>query len=138
VYRRDPREVQNLFVDPEPAQRVGTPLVPLNLRYAVCRDLAGALAFLHRHDIVVGDTNARTSCFVRPGWRRSCWWTATRFRGSAAVTRQLNALDWDSPEGGTVLTTATDLNNLACSCYGYSTQASKPPHPGNGAAPIQC
>jgi hypothetical protein len=37
---------------------------------------------------------------------------AVRFRGSAAVTRQLNAPDWDPPEGGSVLTEATDLYKL--------------------------
>jgi len=110
----DPREVQNLFVDPELAQRIGMPLVPLNHRYAVCRDLADGLAFLHKHDIVFGDINAKNVLF-RKAARATIMLVdcdAVRFKGSAAVTRQLNAPDWDPPEGGVVLTEATDLYKL--------------------------
>jgi DNA-binding helix-hairpin-helix protein with protein kinase domain len=114
VSSRDPREVQNLFIDPELAQRVGMPLVPLNHRYAVCRDLADALAFLHKHEIVFGDINAKNVLFRKAGRATvmlvDC--DAVRFRGSAAVTRQLNAPDWDPPEGGTALTNATDRYKL--------------------------
>jgi DNA-binding helix-hairpin-helix protein with protein kinase domain len=114
VSSRDPREVQNLFVAPSLAQRVGMPLVPLNHRYAVCRDLADALAFLHRHGIVFGDINAKNVLFRQAAQATvmlvDC--DAVRSRGSAAVTRQLNAPDWDPPEGGSVLTTATDLYKL--------------------------
>ncbi|WP_204010289.1 protein kinase [Virgisporangium aurantiacum] len=111
---RDPREVQNLFVAPSLAERVGMPLVPLKHRYAICRDLADALAFLHRHGVVFGDINAKNVLF-RKATRATVMLVdcdAVRFRGSAAVTRQLNAPDWEPPEGGGVLTEATDLFKL--------------------------
>lgn len=111
---RDPREVQNLFVAPSLAERVGMPLMPLNYRYAVCRDLADALAFLHQRSIVFGDINARNILFRKAAKATimlvDC--DAVRIKGNAAVTRQLNAPDWDPPEGGNVLTQPTDLYKL--------------------------
>jgi hypothetical protein len=110
---RDPREVQNLFVDPEIAGRLGMPQLSMGERMAVCRDLAAALAFLHRNGVVFGDLNAKNELFrVRPEptvMFVDC--DAVRIRGSAAVVRQLNAPDWNPPEGA-VLTQATDLYKL--------------------------
>jgi hypothetical protein len=109
----DPREVQNLFVDPEVAGRLGMPQLSMGERMAVCRDLAAALEFLHRHGVVFGDLNAKNELFrVRPEpmvMFVDC--DAVRIRGSAAVVRQLNAPDWNPPEGA-VLTQATDLYKL--------------------------
>jgi len=110
---RDPREVQNLFVDPELADRLGMPRLSMSERMAVCRDLAAGLALLHRHGVVFGDVNAKNELFrVRPEpmvMFVDC--DAVRIRGSAAVVRQLNAPDWNPPEGA-VLTQATDLYKL--------------------------
>jgi DNA-binding helix-hairpin-helix protein with protein kinase domain len=107
---RDPREVQNLFVDPDLACRLGMPRVSMGERFGVCRDLAAGLALLHRHGVVFGDVNAKNELF-RQGPEPMVMFVdcdAVRIRGSAAVVRQLNAPDWNPPEG-TVLTQATDM-----------------------------
>jgi serine/threonine protein kinase len=110
---RHPREAQNLFVPPTVAARVGMPSVSLGDRFAICRDAAGALAFLHEHGIVFGDLNAKNELFrLAPApmvMLVDC--DAVRIRGSAAVVRQLNAPDWAPPEGG-ALTQATDVYKL--------------------------
>ncbi|HEU5470198.1 MAG TPA: hypothetical protein VFV67_06055 [Actinophytocola sp.] len=110
---RDPREVQNLFVDPTLANRLGMPDVSLRDRFAICRDLALALALLHRNGVVFGDVNAKNALFrLNPEptvMLVDC--DAVRIRGNAPVVRQLNAPDWDPPEGR-VLTQATDLYKL--------------------------
>lgn len=109
----DPREVQNLFVDPVLATRLGMPDVSMNQRFAVCRDLAAALALLHENGVVFGDVNAKNELFrIRPEptvMLVDC--DAVRIRGNAAVVKQLNAPDWNPPEGS-VLTQATDLYKL--------------------------
>jgi DNA-binding helix-hairpin-helix protein with protein kinase domain len=111
---RDPREAQNLFVAPELAARLGMPSLTGADRFAVCRDLAGALSFLHAKGIVFGDLNAKNELFrLTPEptvMLVDC--DAVRIRGSAAVVRQLSAPDWDPPEG-VVLTQATDVYKLA-------------------------
>jgi len=110
---RDPREVQNLFVDPELAGRLGMPQLSMSQRFAVCRDLAAVLALLHGNEVVFGDVNAKNALFrERPEpmvMLVDC--DAVRIRGSAAVVRQLNAPDWNPPEGS-VLTQVTDLYKL--------------------------
>lgn len=110
---RHPREVQNLFVAPSVAVRIGMPLVSFAERFAICRDLARALAFLHEHQIVFGDVNAKNALFrMHPEptvMLVDC--DAVRIRGSAPVVRQLNAPDWAPPEGD-VLTQATDVYKL--------------------------
>ncbi len=107
---RDPREIQNLFIDPSRAVQLGMPLMSLADRFAVCRDLAFALALLHDHDVVFGDVNAKNVLFRKypdPAVMLvDC--DAVRIRGSAPVVRQLSAPDWDPPEGH-VLTQATDM-----------------------------
>lgn len=107
---RDPREVQNLFVDPSIAERLGMPTPNLSQRFAVCRDLAAAITLLHKHGVVFGDLNAKNELFrLHPAptlMLVDC--DAVRIRGSAPVVRQLNAPDWAPPEG-TVLSQATDL-----------------------------
>lgn len=113
VSSRDPREAQNLFVAPDLAGRLGMPALTGADRLAVCRDLAGALSFLHDKGIVFGDVNAKNELFrLAPEptvMLVDC--DAVRIRGSAAVVRQLNAPDWDPPEG-LVLTQATDVYKL--------------------------
>lgn len=109
----DAREIQYLFIDPKKAQRIGMPKLSLEERFAVCRDLAGALAFLHAHGVVFGDVNAKNALF-RTGTNPRVMLVdcdAVRIRGSAAVVKQLNAPDWEPPEGR-VLSQATDLYKL--------------------------
>ncbi len=109
----DPREVQNLFVAPALATRLGMPDLSMNQRFAVCRDLAAALTLLHENGVVFGDVNAKNELFrVRPEptvMLVDC--DAVRIRGNAAVVKQLSAPDWNPPEGA-VLTQATDLYKL--------------------------
>jgi hypothetical protein len=107
---RAPREVQNLFVDPDVATRVGMPLMSLERRLTVCRDLAAALAVLHDLGVVFGDVNAKNALF-RSSDAASVLLVdcdAVRVRGSSAVVRQLNSPDWDPPEGD-ILSQATDV-----------------------------
>lgn len=108
-----PREVQNMFIDPELAGRLGMPLLPLVQRLAICRDLAAALGLLHAHGVIFGDVNAKNALFrATPAASVllvDC--DAVRIKGSAAVVRQLNSPDWDPPEGA-VLSQATDVYKL--------------------------
>jgi DNA-binding helix-hairpin-helix protein with protein kinase domain len=110
---RDPREVQNLFIEPDRAVRLGMPDLSTTQRFAVCRDLAAVLALLHGNGVVFGDVNARNELFrAHPEptvMLVDC--DAVRIRGSAAVVKQLSAPDWNPPEGA-VLTQATDLYKL--------------------------
>ncbi|GAA4410474.1 hypothetical protein ACFQV2_03495 [Actinokineospora soli] len=110
---RGPREVQNLFIGADLAVRLGMPRASAADRIAVCRDLAGALSFLHGLGVVFGDVNAKNALFrLTPDptvMLVDC--DAVRIRGSAAVVRQLNAPDWNPPEGA-VLTQETDVYKL--------------------------
>ncbi len=107
---RGPREVQNLFIEPATAVRLGMPDLSTRQRFAVCRDLAAALELLHGNGVIFGDINAKNALFrLQPEptvMLVDC--DAVRIRGSAAVVRQLSAPDWDPPEGA-VLTQPTDL-----------------------------
>lgn len=107
---RDPREVQNLFIPPPTARRLGMPAPTLEQRLIICRDFAAAVHLVHRHELVVGDLNARNALFRLSGRPAvmlvDC--DATRKRGSAPAVPQLNAPDWDPPEGPTNLTQLTD------------------------------
>jgi hypothetical protein len=106
----DPREVQNLFVDPGLASRLGMPAPTPTQRLAICRDLAAAVHAVHRMDLVVGDVNARNALFRltdRPHVILvDC--DAVRARGTASPVSQLNAPDWDPPEGRFPLSQQTD------------------------------
>jgi len=110
---RGPREVQNLFVDPALATRLGMPSLTSAQRFGVCRDLAAALALLHENGVVFGDINAKNELYREHPEPTvmlvDC--DAVRIRGSAAVVKQLSAPDWNPPEGA-VLTQATDLYKL--------------------------
>lgn len=108
---RDLLEVQNLFVDQNLAARVGMPFPDLAQRLVICRDFASALHFIHRHDMCVGDINSRNATFRVDGGRPAVMLVdcdAVRIRGAAPVVAQLDAPDWDPPEGHGTLTLATD------------------------------
>jgi hypothetical protein len=115
VHLKMPREVQLLFVAPDRCKRLGYPLVNLFQRYAICRELAGALAFLARHKVVFGDVNAKNALFsLGPGRDQGgimlvdC--DAVRVSGSASAVQQLSAPDWEPPAAeAKFLTHETDV-----------------------------
>jgi hypothetical protein len=108
------REVLNLFAPVDRIQKVGRPVPDPAQRLTVCRDFAAALGFLHDElGVVFGDINAKNELW-RLGARPMVMFLdcdAVRPRGSVAATKQLNAPDWDPPEGGE-LNRATDLYKL--------------------------
>jgi hypothetical protein len=111
---RTVREIQHLFIDPARAKHLGRPTPSPEERLAVCRDVASGLSFLHEElGVVFGDVNAKNVLFrldVEPMTMFvDC--DAVRIAGSAAVVAQLNAPDWEPPEGGP-LSRATDLYKL--------------------------
>jgi hypothetical protein len=108
------REVQNLFIDPVRALKVGRPAPTDQERLRICLDFAAALAFLHDElKIVFGDINPKNAVFrldARPMVMfLDC--DAVRPTGVVAHVRQLDAPDWVPPEGGK-LTLATDHYKL--------------------------
>jgi DNA-binding helix-hairpin-helix protein with protein kinase domain len=129
---RDPREVQNLIVDPTVARRVGMPCPTPAQRLVLCRDFAAAVHLVHRLGLVIGDINARNALYQltgRPGIMLvDC--DSIRIRGSASVVQQLNAPDWEPPEsrpGRSELTQATDrykLGLIVLRCLGPGSMAS--------------
>lgn len=110
-----PREVQFLFIPPDRAIRGGTPTPTPGERLTVCRDFAAALAFLHGElNVAFGDINARNAVF-RIGTDPTVMFVdcdAVRVVGDVAAAPQLNAPDWDPPEGSDVLSRATDVYKL--------------------------
>ncbi|MBP2333909.1 hypothetical protein JOF41_000087 [Saccharothrix coeruleofusca] len=108
------REVQNLFIDPARALRLGRPAPTDEERLRICRDFAGGLAFLHEElKVVFGDINPKNAVFrldARPMVMfLDC--DAVRPAGVVAKVKQLDAPDWVPPEGGN-LTLATDRYKL--------------------------
>jgi hypothetical protein len=103
------REVLHLFVDPGRSTRLGMPAATVAQRLMVCRSFASVLHLLHRNDLVVGDLNGRNAVFAltTPPEVMLVDCDAVRIKGSMAVVRQLNAPDWDPPEGQ--LSQASDL-----------------------------
>ena len=61
--KEGPREVQNLFIAPDLARRLGMPAPTPRQRLQICRDLAAAVHAVHKLDLVVGDVNARNAVF---------------------------------------------------------------------------
>lgn len=112
---RGPREVQFLFIAPDRALRGGTPTPTPAERLTICRDFAATLAFLHDElGVVFGDINARNAVF-RLGTEPTVMFVdcdAVRPIGDMAAVPQLNAPDWEPPEGPDVLTKSTDLYKL--------------------------
>ncbi|MET8756648.1 hypothetical protein [Lentzea sp. NPDC004782] len=112
--KRSLREVQNLFIDEALARRLGRPVPTDEERLRLCRDLAAGLAFMHDElGVVFGDLNAKNELFrldaVPMVMFLDC--DGVRPRGVAPLVKQLNAPDWEPPEGGP-LTRATDLYKL--------------------------
>lgn len=125
--KRSLREIQHLFIDPARAIRLGMPAPDDRHRLLLCRDFASAIHFLHRHELVVGDLNAKNAIFrltARPTvMLLDC--DAMRVRGEAAVVQQLNAPDWDPPER--FLSQSTDLYKFGLfvlRCLGPGQQGS--------------
>lgn len=112
---RHPREVQNLFISPDRAQNLGLPTPSPEQRLALCRDFAATVEFLHDGlGVAFGDINARNAIFrldAEPMVMFVDCDAARRFGDMAAVP-QLNAPDWEPPEGGDVLSRSTDLYKL--------------------------
>lgn len=110
-----PREVQFLFIPPDRALRGGTPTPTPTERLTICRDFAATLEFLHDElNVAFGDINARNAVF-RIGEEPTVMFVdcdAVRVVGDMAVAPQLNAPDWDPPEGSGVLSRSTDLYKL--------------------------
>lgn len=109
-----PREVQFLFMPPDRALQGKLPTPTPTERLTICRDFAGALAFLHGDmHVVFGDINARNAVF-RLGTEPTLMFVdcdAVRTIGSVAAMAQLNSPDWDPPEGN-VLSVSTDCYKL--------------------------
>lgn len=100
IAARSLQEIQHLLVDPALATRLGMPAPTFWERVILCRDFAGALNLLHRHQIVVGDLNPKNAVFrltTRPTVLLvDC--DAARIKGNAAVVKQLDFPDWTSPD----------------------------------------
>ena len=112
--KRQPREVQFL-IPPDKAQLLDVPVPSPNQRLAICRDFAAALAFLHDDlGVVFGDVNARNALYRLDDEPMVMFvdCDAARRVGDMAAVPQLNAPDWDPPEGGQVLSKSTDLYKL--------------------------
>lgn len=126
--RRSPREVQFLFIPPDRALRGGTATPTPVERLTICRDFAETLAFLHRDlDVAFGDINARNAVF-RLDARPTVMFVdcdAVRLRGHMPSVPQLNAPDWDPPEGADVLSQSTDRYKLGLFVLRCLTPADK-------------
>lgn len=112
--KRSLREVQNLFIAEGLARRLGRPIPTGEERLRLCRDLASGLAFMHDElGVVFGDLNAKNEVFRLDATPMVMFLDCdgVRPRGVAPLVKQLNAPDWEPPEGGP-LTRATDLYKL--------------------------
>jgi hypothetical protein len=135
------REVQYLIIPPDRALRLNMPTPTPEQRLRICRDFAGALAFLHGElAVTFGDINARNALFrldAEPTVMLiDC--DAVRVRGEMATLKQLNAPDWDPPEGADVLSQATDLYKLGlfvlrCLTPGLGSSVNRDPAVARGA-----
>ena len=114
VRKQSVREVQHLIVEPEMTRRFGMQCPTPEQRLVICRDFAAAVHRVHRMELVIGDINARNALYRVPD-RPSVMLLdcdAARIVGSAAVVAQLNAPDWDPPEGPFALNQSTDRYKL--------------------------
>jgi len=123
----NPREIQNLLIPPERARMVGMPVPTPAERLALCRQLAAAVHFVHRHDLVIGDLNAKNALFCVENdvsvMLVDC--DAIRRKGTVASRPQMNAPDWDPPERP--LSQATDrykFGLFVLRCLGSGEQIS--------------
>lgn len=135
------REIQYLFIPPDRALRFDVPTPTPEERLRICRDFAGALTFLHGElDVAFGDINARNALF-RLGADPTVMFIdcdAVRVRGHMATVAQLNAPDWDAPEGAQVLSQSTDLYKLGlfvlrCVTPGEFSSVNRDPDTARGA-----
>ncbi|MEV6829504.1 hypothetical protein [Amycolatopsis sp. NPDC051102] len=111
--RAKPREAQFLFIPPDRALRLGTPAPTPAERLTVCRDFAATLAFLHGElDVAFGDVNARNAVFRLGADPTVMFVDCDAVRKVSEIAPQLNAPDWEPPEGPDVLNRATDLYKL--------------------------
>lgn len=115
IARNKPREVQFLFIPPDRALQGGHPTPTPAERLTICRDFAAVLAFLHDElNVAFGDINAKNAVF-RLGTEPTVMFVdcdAVRVVGEIAASPQLNAPDWDPPEGAEVLSKVTDRYKL--------------------------
>lgn len=134
----NPREIQNLLIPPERARMVGMPVPTPVERLALCRQLAAAVHFVHRHDLVIGDLNAKNALFCVQQdvsvMLVDC--DAIRRKGTVASRPQMNAPDWDPPERP--LSQATDrykfgLFVLRCLGSGEQISTTRDPQRADGA-----
>lgn len=139
---RDPREIQNLFVDAKLARFVGMPFPTHDQRMLLCRDLAAAMHLVHRNELVFGDFNARNAVFRLPE-RPSIMLVdcdAIRIRGT--IGTQLNAPDWDPPEGRQAASQYTDryklgLFVLRCLTPGAGSSVARDPARADGVLDVE-
>ncbi|HJP73612.1 MAG TPA: hypothetical protein VJ914_05055 [Pseudonocardiaceae bacterium] len=130
------REVQNLFISPELAQRIGRPVPDNNQRKRICRDFAAALTFFHQElAVAFGDINAKNELY-RLGGAASVLFIdcdGVRRTGQISSTDQLNTPDW-VPPNREPLSQATDLYKLGlfilrCLCPGPNASTRLDPAP---------
>ncbi len=97
-----PREVQHLFVADAITQRnLGETPTRLE-RFALCREMAFALGFLHGRNVVFGDLSYKNAVYcLRPTptvMLLDC--DAVRVQGQGSAVPQLNSPGWTAPEKG--------------------------------------
>src|SRR5262249_44959465 len=106
--KHDPRDVQNLIVEPGMARRLGMPCPTPQQRLTICRDFAAAVHLVHRLGLVVGDINPRNTLYRVPD-RPSIMLLdcdAVRVKGSMSVVPHLNPPPWHPPAAHPPLTHA--------------------------------
>jgi hypothetical protein len=138
-----PREVQFLFIAPDLALRLGTPTPTPDERLKICRDFAATLAFLHGElGVVFGDINARNAVFRLGEEPMVMFVDCDAVRVVGDVAPQLNAPDWDPPEGTDVLTRGTDLYKLGlfvlrCLTPDRNSSINRDPNQARGVLDVQ-
>lgn len=108
------RELHFLLYPLKPAwAAVG--VVSAESRLEIAQDLARLVAFLHAHDLVVGDLSA-TNVLWRVDTPSKVYLIDTdgcRFRGSKPATEQLDTPDWNDPQAPGGATLDSDRYKLA-------------------------
>lgn len=108
------REIQHLIASADKNRRIGLPHADRRQRLDICRDLAYVFGLLHGERIVYGDVNARNILYSFEPTPQVCLLDCDglRVQGQAAVTQQLHAPDWASPEDRNSQNISTDLYKL--------------------------
>jgi hypothetical protein len=111
---RIPRDGQYLAQPKARCDRAGVPLAGTGDRYRFCRDLAWAIAFLHKREVCLGDISfgnlVHSLTLHRCVYLVDC--DAYRLKGTASIVPQLHTPDWFPPEGKDVQSERTDLYKL--------------------------